>query len=146
MVEATILKKRYNVTIDNYFTSINLTDKLKTEKTTPFGTKRKQRKEVPKVEEIMKSKPLHSSKIYQSPFNATLTIYKTKKAKLVFMSSSMHQTVSVDQLHLKKLPETVKSYNASKVGVHVLDQMACYHTCKSATRRRSVAAVFNIID
>ena len=36
----------------------------------------------------------------------------------------MHQTVSVDQLHPKKLLETVKSYNASKVGLYVLDQMA----------------------
>ena len=31
----------------------------------------------------------------------------------------MHQTVFVDQLHPKKLPQTVKSYNASKVGVKV---------------------------
>ena len=47
----------------------------------------------------------------------------------------MHQTVFVDQLHPKKLPNTVKSYNASKVGVEVLNQMVRYHTCKSATRR-----------
>ena len=58
----------------------------------------------------------------------------------------MDQTVSVDQLHPKKLPETVRSYNASKVGVDVLDQMARYHTCKSATRRWPVAIFFNIID
>ena len=36
----------------------------------------------------------------------------------------MHQTVSVDQLHPKKLLETVKSYNASKIGLYVLNQMA----------------------
>ena len=59
--------------------------------------------------------------MYQSPSNATLTIYKAKKAKLVYISSSMHQIVSVDQLHPKKISKTVKSYNASKVGVHVLD-------------------------
>ena len=58
----------------------------------------------------------------------------------------MHQTFSVDQLHPKKLPETIRSYNASKVGVDVLDQMARYHTCKSATRRWPVAVFFNIID
>ena len=58
----------------------------------------------------------------------------------------MHQTVSVDQLHPKKLSEAVKSYNASKVGVHVLDQMVHYHICKSATRRWPVAVVFNIIE
>ena len=140
------LKKGYNVTMDNYFTSINLAEKLKTEKTTLLGTIRKQRKEISKVEEMIKGKPLYFSEIYQSPSKTTLTIYKAKKAKLVYMLSLMHQTVSVDQLHPKKLPETVRSYNASKVGVDVLDQMARYHTCKSATRRWPVAVFFNIID
>ena len=58
------LKKGYNVTMNNYFTSVNLADKLKAEKVTLFGTNRKQRKEVPKVEEIMKDKLLYSIKIY----------------------------------------------------------------------------------
>ena len=58
----------------------------------------------------------------------------------------MHQTVFVNQLHPKKLPETVKSYNASKVRVHVLDKMMRYHTCKNATRRWPVAVFFSIID
>ena len=58
----------------------------------------------------------------------------------------MHLTVFVDQLQPKKLPKTVKSYDASKVAVDVLDQMARYDTCKSATRRWPVAVFFNIID
>ena len=33
------LKKGHNVTMDNYFTNINLADKLKAEKITLFGTK-----------------------------------------------------------------------------------------------------------
>ena len=77
---------------------------------------------------MMKGKPLYSSEIYQSPSEATLTIYKAKKAKLVYTLSSMHQTVSVDQSHPKKLPETVRSYNASKVGV---DQWRAVRACKS---------------
>ena len=87
--------------MDNYFTSINLAEKLKEGKTTLLGTIRKKRKEIPKVEGMIKGKPLYLSEIYQSPFKATLTIYKTKKEKLVYMLSSMHQTVSVDQLHPK---------------------------------------------
>ena len=79
MVDANIFEKRYNVTMNNYFTSVNLADKLKAEKTTLFGTNIKQRKEVPKVEEIMKDKLLYSIKIYQSSSNATLTIHKAKK-------------------------------------------------------------------
>ena len=64
--------------MDNYFTSINLANKLKVEKTTLLGTIRKKRKEIPKVEKMIKGKPLYTSKIYQSPSNATLTIYKAK--------------------------------------------------------------------
>ena len=49
--------------MDNFFTSINLADKLKAHKTTLLGTVRKQRKKIPKVEipVMMKSKPLYSS-------------------------------------------------------------------------------------
>ena len=140
------VKKGYNVTMDNFFTSINLADKLKAQKTTLLGTVRKQRKEIPKVETMMKSKPLYSTVVYQSPSNATLTIYKAKKAKLVYLLSSTHKTVCIDETHKKKLPEMIKYYNLSKVGVDVLDQMARYHTCKSATRRWPVAVFFNIID
>ena len=97
------LRKGYHVTI------INLPKKLKAEKTTLLETIRKQRKKVPKVEKMMIGKPLYSSEIYQSPSNVTLTVYKAKKSKLVYMLNSMYQTVFFDRLHPKKLPETVKS-------------------------------------
>ena len=46
------------------------------------------------------------------------------------------QAVSVDLLRC----------NASKVGVDAVDQMACKHTCKSATRRWTVAVFLDIIE
>ena len=49
----------------------------------------------------MKDKPLHSSEVFVSPSNATLTTYKAKKAKLVYLLSSWHKTVSVDLAHKK---------------------------------------------
>ena len=54
MADANILKKEYNVTMDYYFSSANVTDKLKAEKITLLGTMKKQRKEVTKVEEMRK--------------------------------------------------------------------------------------------
>ena len=44
---------------------------------------------------MLKGEPLYSLEIYQSPFNAALTIYNAKKAKLVYMLSSMHQTITI---------------------------------------------------
>ena len=95
---------------------------------------------------MMKAQPLHSTKVYISSTRETLTIYKAKKNELVCLLSSMHKTVYVDHAHRKKLPEIVKYYHWSKVVVDVLDQMARYHSCKSATRRWPVAVFFNIID
>ena len=145
MVDATIIQKRVQRDVDNFFTSINLANKLKAEKTTLLDAIRKQRKEVRKVEAIMKDKPLYSSEVFVSPSNATLTINKAKKAKLVRLLSSIHKTISVN-LAQKKLPETVKYCNLPKVKVDVSDQTTRYHTCKNATRRRPVAVFFTIID
>ena len=139
-------KKECSVTTDNYFTSLKLAEKLKAEKTTLLGTIIKHRKEVPNVHAMMKAQSLHLTRVYISPIHETLTIDKAKKNKLECLLSLMHKTVSVDQAHKKKPRETVKYYNWSKVGVNVLDQMARYHTCKSATRRWPVAIFFNTID
>ena len=139
-------KKGNNVTTDNYFTSLKLAEELKQKKTTILDTIRKQRREVPSTELIMKDKELYVSEIFSSPSGCSLTIYKAKKKKIVCILSSMHRNVNIDQCHKKKLPETIQYYNKSKVGVDVLDQMARYHTGKSSTRRWPVAVFFNILD
>ena len=101
-----------------------------TKKTTILGTIRKQQREVPNTESLMKDKLSHDSEIFSSPSNCSLTVYKAKKKKIVCILSSTHKHVKVDESHKKKLPETVQYYNKSKVGVDVLNQMARYHTCK----------------
>ena len=139
-------KKGYNVTTDNYFTSLKRAEELKQKKTTILGTIRKQRREVPSTELIMKDKKLYASEIFSSLSGCSLTIYKAKKKKVVSILSSMHRNVNIDQCPKKKLPETIQYYNKSKMGVDVLDQMARYHTSKSSTTRWPVAVFFNILD
>ena len=114
--------------------------------TTILGTIRKQRREVPNTESLMKDKLLHDSEIFSSPSDYSLTVYKAKKKKIVCILSVTHKHVKVDDSHKKKLPETVQYYNKSMVGVDVLNQMARYHTCKSSSRRWPVAVFFNILD
>ena len=125
--------KGYNLTTDNYFTSLKLADELMTKKTTILETTRKQRREVLNMESLMKDKLLHDSEIF-SPSDCCLTVYKAKKKKIVCILSSTHKHVKVDESHKKKLPKTVQYYYKSKKGVDVLDQMAIYHTCKDSSR------------
>ena len=139
-------KKGYNVTTDNYFTSLKLAEELKQRKTTILGTIRKQRREVPHTDLVMKDKSLQTSEIYFLPSSCSLIIYKAKKKKVLCILTSMHRNVDIDQGQKNKLPETVQYYNKSKVGVDALDQMARYHTCKSSCRRWPVAVFFNILD
>ena len=128
-------KKGYNVTTDNYFTSLKLAEELKQRKTAILGTIRKQRREAPNINLVIKDKSLHTSEIYSSPSGCSLTIYMAKKNKVVCILRSMHRNLNIDQGHKEKLPKTVQYYNKSKVGVDALDQMARYHTCKSSSRR-----------
>ena len=94
-------KKGYNVTTDNYFTSLKLAEELKQKKITILGTIRKQRREVPSTELIMKDKELYASEIFSSPSGCSLTICKAKKRKVVCILSSMHRNVNIDQCHKK---------------------------------------------
>ena len=75
-------KKGYNVTTDNYFTRIKLAEEFKQRKTTILDTIRKERREVPNTDLVMKDMSLHTSEIYSSPSGCSLTIYKAKKRKL----------------------------------------------------------------
>lgn len=139
----------YNLTTDNFFTSLRLADSLRDKGTSLLGTIRKQRREVPDGDTLMKNRDLHSTEIYSTGIegsNTTLTIYKAKRKKTLYLLSTMHPTVSINNGHPKKLPETVESYNSSKVGVDVLDQMSRYYTSKSGTRRWPMAVSFNIVD
>ena len=71
--------KGYKVTTDNYFTSLKLAEELMTKKTTILGTIRKQRREVPNTESLMKDKLSQDSEIFSSPSDCSLTVYKAKK-------------------------------------------------------------------
>ena len=85
----------YHVTTDNYFTSEQLAASLKIKQITLLGTIRKQRREIPKkCEFLLKDKPLFTSLVFRSQDNITLTAYKVKRSKVVYLLSTLHNTVS----------------------------------------------------
>lgn len=86
------------------------------------GTIRANRKELPKTAKAKKDKMTQfSTKLYRSE-NCTLTIYKSKPNKKVWLLSTKHKNITIEK-NKKLVPETVTYYNSTKYGVDVLDQM-----------------------
>ena len=44
-----------------------------------------------------------------------------------------HPKVMTDESDPEKLPQTIKFYFETKIGVDIMDQMARYDTCKTGT-------------
>jgi len=137
------LRKGRNVTTDNYFTSVKLATQLKEKQTSLLGTVNKIRREVPLPLKKMKEE-LHSCKLYKSG-DITLTAYQGKVNKHVLILSTMHSDITIAD-NAKKTPETVSSYNETKYGVDILDQMAKKYTCRTGTRRWPIHSFQNTLD
>ena len=69
------LNQRREITTDNFFSSLRLANTLMAKKTTLLGTIRKQRREVPDGDAVLKKQPLYSSEIYKCQSGYTLTMY-----------------------------------------------------------------------
>lgn len=134
-----------NVTTDHFFTSLSLATKLLAKKTTILGTLRSNRRDLPKLARQAKDDmPRFSTTLYCSD-KCTLTIYKAKPHKKVLILSSMHSTVEIEKTGTR-LPETITSYNKTKFGVDVADQMARKYSVKSKSQRWPLQVFFNILD
>ena len=78
---------------------------------------------------------------------ALLTSYQCKRDKKVFVLSTLHNSLRIDESdNPKKKPNTVVYYNKTKYGVDVADQMARQYSVKCASRRWPLHVFFNIID
>lgn len=135
----------YNITTDNFFTSLDLAEKLKAINTSLVGTVRLNRRELPPLSAL--KLPLHESRVLKNEESqASLTIYQCKKKKSVCILSTLHTSGITITTEGKKKPETVLFYNSTKCGVDVLDAMIRQYSTKSASRRWPLAIFYNILD
>ena len=144
---APLFQRGYNVTCDNYFTSLGLALKLAEKKCSLVGTLRQNRREVPL--ECKKKKALHATEVFKCEDQTaiTLTSYQCKATKNVAVLSSLHPDISVPtNENPKKKPDSVLYYNKTKVGVDVYDQMTRLYSVKAASRRWPVHVFYNVID
>lgn len=106
-----------NITGDNWYSSIELTDYLFKNKLTYVGTLKRNKREVPQEFLPSKSRPVGST-IYGFTRNKTLISRVTKKNKCVVLISSMHHSKQDDH----GLPEINAFYNSTKSGVDAVDE------------------------
>ena len=134
-----------NITCDNFFTSMQLVQKLKRDKLTLLGTVRKNRVELPPEFVTAKGREALSSK-FAFTKDAMIVSYCPKKSKIVVLMSSMHDQGEIDDSHPKKKPRMILEYNLTKGGVDTSDQMLRNYSCKRMTRRWPIAIFANMLD
>jgi hypothetical protein len=141
-----VIGKGYNVTCDNFFTSLQLVKKLRERKISLVGTIRRSRRELClSMTEPVKGNLLKSSFFYNPEAKCLFVKYQPKKNKSVCLISSMHSKAEIADGEKKK-PEVICFYNKNKVGVDVFDQMSRLYSCHSSSRRWPLAVWANILD
>ena len=132
----------YHITADNFFTSKKLASSLLDKNTTYLGTMRKFKRELPSIvkEKIL----LHSTKFFENE-NCLLTYHQCKPNKSVVLLSTLHDTAYITQ-SVKFKPNSIITYNKTKVGVDSLDQMTRNYSTQYPTRRWPVQVWSNILN
>ncbi|XP_027129155.1 piggyBac transposable element-derived protein 4-like [Larimichthys crocea] len=134
-----------NITMDNFFTSVPLAEKLLEKNLTIVGTLRQNKPDIPPIMKPSKSREIHSSE-FGFNGNMTMVSYVQKKGKAVVLLSTMHDDRAVDESSQKKKPEVIQYYNKTKGGVDTMDQMVSNYSCQRRTRRWPMVLWYNMLD
>lgn len=132
-----------NVTCDNFFTNLDLAERLVKKNLTLVGTIRRNKPVLPETFQAKKNLPLGES-AFLFRKETTLVSYQSKRAKNVLLLSTMHS--APERCEASGKPEIVLAYNKTKGGVDALDQMAHAFTVKRKTKRWPLVIFFNMVD
>lgn len=133
-----------NVTMDRFYTSVELAEDLLKDKLTIVGTMNASRRDIPdKMRPNKIRAELSSSFIFTR--DLTMVSYVPKKNKSVILLSSMHHAKEISNEDHRK-PEIILFYNSTKGGVDIVDQMVRHYSCRVKTRRWPLALFMNCLD
>ncbi|UYV83718.1 hypothetical protein LAZ67_23002315, partial [Cordylochernes scorpioides] len=136
-------KSNRNITADNWFTSIELVDKLKEHGLTYLGTMRKNKPQIPPQFQPHPKRESGTS-IFGFSGTKTLVSYVPKKRKSVILISSMHHNNKSDETTGK--PDIIMDYNLTKGGVDTIDQMVSNFSTSRRSRRWPLALFYALLD
>ena len=121
-----IFKSHRNITMDNFFTSIPLTDEMQRQGLMLLGTLRKNKREIPSEFQPNRKRDVHST-LFGFDTNKTLCSYVPKKGKAVVLLSTVHHDDTVTAIAGK--PEMIINYNEIKGAVDTLDKIVHAYSC-----------------
>lgn len=139
-----IVGSNRTITVDNYFTSIELANELLAKNLTMVGTMRKNRPEIPtRMLRARRQDVQQSQFIYQR--DRVMASYVPKFRKAVVLLSTAHTDEGrVDSNNGK--PVIINFYNSTKAGVDTMNQMMHSRTTTRKTRRWPMRYFFAMLD
>lgn len=132
-----------NITTDNWYSSVELTNELLKRGLTTVGTLKKNKNEIPPQFLPHRNREEKSS-LYGFTENLTLLSYVPKVNKAVLLISSMHHSREDDPESNK--PEMIALYNRTKGGVDTVDQLCANYSSSRRTRRWPVKIFFTLVN
>lgn len=131
-----------NVTMDNWFTSIPLSEQmLQQYELTILGTLRKNKREIPPS---FLAKKETGTSLFAFDHNKTLVSFTPKENKIVLLLSTLHPDSSIHPDTGK--PNLIHTYNETKGGTDTFDQLCHSYTTSRKTRRWPLRFFFNMLD
>lgn len=136
-----------NITMDNWFTSVEIAKKLLSEhKLTVVGTIRKNKRQIPPEFLQTKNREVFST-MFGFTEDITLASYVSKKGKCVLMLSTLHHDNNLDlETGDKKKPEIISFYNVTKGGVDSADQLCSNYNVARNTRRWPMVILYGVLN
>lgn len=131
------------ITFDNWFTTVNICEKLHNEYgLEAVGTIRKNKREIPKSFVAPASAGV-SRYAYQNNKRLTLVSFCPKRNKVVLLLSTVHRKGISGE---SGKPEIIEFYNSTKGGVDIFDKMVSSYTTARKTLRWPVRVFFGMLD
>lgn len=135
-----------NVTLSNYFTSLEAVELLFDKKITAVGSIKPNKKEVPRIFRTVKDKMTHYS-LFGFGHVATLVQYICKPNKAALLLSSKHSDYSIDMNSgLSFKPEIVTYYKRTKTAVEVMEKLCAKGDVSRNSRRWALTTLFRLMN
>jgi len=131
-----------NITMDNFFTSIPLAQKLFEKKTTIVGTMKSNKPQVPSCIKPDRSRAINSSLFLFHDY-LTLASFVPKRSRAVNILSTQHHSPTIEA---NQKPAIIGCYNDTKGAVDTVAHLFSMNSCRRKTKKWTTNTFYFILD